>query len=205
MGQELFRVNYTIVSQVNPHVTLFLMAHESKANSFGLKVLEMLDDMASRTVNHQLDRLVKLKAIPAVYGHNFDKFAFQNFTGDITIIPQIPLNLRFKILSHPTDKDMVQYIDIGEKATWSHLQHIQHVLKIEKLIDCTIHSLKQALKGERNGLSVIDENDKNTPPFILRFSKWSAPRFFMYIWQIFCNFFKSNEITKNLKNDEICK
>ena len=43
--QELFRVNYTIVSQVNPHVTPFLMTHESKANSFGLKVLEMLDDM----------------------------------------------------------------------------------------------------------------------------------------------------------------
>jgi len=140
--QELFRVNYTIVSQVNPHVTPFLVTPQARQNSFGLKLLEMLDDMASRTVNHQLDRLVKLKAIPAVYGHNFDKFAVQNFTGDITIVPRIPLSLRFKILSHPTDEDMIQYIDIGEKATWPHLQHIQYVLKIEKLIDSTIKSLK---------------------------------------------------------------
>ena len=43
--QELFRVNYTIVSQVNPHVTPFLVTQQSRANSFGLKVLEMLDDM----------------------------------------------------------------------------------------------------------------------------------------------------------------
>lgn len=43
--QELFRVNYTIVSQVNPHVTPFLITQQSRANSFGLKILEMLDDM----------------------------------------------------------------------------------------------------------------------------------------------------------------
>eukprot|EP01084_Bolivina_argentea_P081265 147169_1 len=145
--QELFRVNYTIVSQVNPHVTPFLITTKSGTQKqFGLKLLEILDDMASRTVNHQLDRLVKLKAIPAVYGHNFDKFALQNFTGDITIVPRIPLNLRFKILSHPTDQDMKQYIDIGEKATWIHLQHIQTVLKIENLIDKTIINLKKKKK-----------------------------------------------------------
>merc|ERR1719242_2972809 len=146
--QELFRVNYTIVSQVNPHVTPFLMTHESKANSFGLKVLEMLDDMASRTVNHQLDRLVKLKAIPAVYGQNFDRFAVQNFTGDCTIVPRIPLTLRFKILSHPTDRDMVEYISIGEKATWPHLEHIKHVLKIESLIDSVLKELLRKKEEE---------------------------------------------------------
>ena len=88
---------------------------------------------------------MKLKAIPPVYGHNLDKFALQNFTGDITIVPRIPLNLRFKVLSHPTDMDMRQYIEIGEKATWTHIQHIQHVMKIEKLIDYTIQSLKKQL------------------------------------------------------------
>ena len=191
--QELFRVNYTIVSQVNPHVTPFLVTPHSRANSFGLKVLEMLDDMgllslsiqhhvlyysdlfyiiyiytASRTVNHQLDRLVKLKAIPAVYGHNFDKFALQNFTGDITIVPRIPLNLRFKILSHPTDKDMVQYIEIGEKATWTHLQHIHYVLKIEKLIDSTIQSLKKELILNKKRIYIDDNNNNHqTPPLLI--------------------------------------
>lgn len=123
-------------------------------------------------MNHQLDRLVKLKAIPAVYGHNFDKFALQNFTGDITIVPRIPLNLRFKILSHPTDEDMRQYIDIGEKATWSHLQHIQHVLKIEKLIDSTIKSLKRQLISNKKRTTIngndMDHNNgyNSTPPLL---------------------------------------
>ena len=124
-------------------------------------------------MNHQLDRLVKLKAIPAVYGHNFDKFALQNFTGDITIVPRIPLNLRFKILSHPTDEDMIQYIDIGEKATWSHLQHIQHVLKIEKLIDLTIKSLKKELITNKKR-AVVNGNEGNnhssTPPLLSTYS-----------------------------------
>ena len=129
-----------------------------------------LINIAGNTVNHQLDRLVKLKAIPAVYGHNFDKFATQNFTGDITIVPRIPLNLRFKILSHPTDEDMIQYIEIGETATWSHLTHIQDVLRIETLIDDTIQKLqkKQTMLNTRKNIILIDDEDNNhddnTPP-----------------------------------------
>jgi len=151
--QELFRVNYCIVSQVNPHVTPFLISAERSrsSNSFGLKVLEMLDDMASKTVNHQLDRLVKLKAIPAVYGHNFDRFAVQNFTGDCTIVPRIPLTLRFKILSHPTDQDMVEYISIGEQAAWPHLEHIKHVLKIENELDSVLRKMQMKVEEHRNG------------------------------------------------------
>jgi len=71
--QEMFRVNYTIVSQLNPHVTPFIMestdhssliTHQHTAvrtrrsdGNFGLNILEMLDDLANQTVNHQLDRL----------------------------------------------------------------------------------------------------------------------------------------------------
>jgi len=69
---------------------------------------------------------------------------------------------------------MRQYIDIGEKATWSHLQHIQHVLKIEKLIDSTIKSLKKELisnkkRSSMNGNGNGNENDNgynSTPPLL---------------------------------------
>ncbi len=105
--------------------------------------------------------MVRLKAIPAVYGHNFDKFARQNFTGNITIVPKVPLSLRFKLLSHPTEEDMVQYIEIGEKASWPHLEHIGHVLLIEKLIDRSIADLKL-----RQSMLAMGGRMTNDPPLI---------------------------------------
>lgn len=107
---------------------------------------------------------MKLKAIPAVYGQNLDRFAVQNFTGDCTIVPRIPLTLRFKILSHPTDGDMREYISIGEKATWPHLEHIKHVLKIETEIDTVLK--KMQLMAEEGS----SDNDRSVDPsaFLVR-------------------------------------
>merc|ERR1712087_663048 len=80
-----------------------------------------------------------------------DRFAVQNFTGDCTIVPRIPLTLRFKILSHPTDGDMVEYISIGEQATWPHLEHIKHVLKIENEIDAVLKRMQMMAEEESTG------------------------------------------------------
>ena len=73
-------------------------------------------------------------------------------------MPRIPLTLRFKILSHPTDGDMVEYISIGEQATWPHLEHIKHVLKIENEIDSVLKRMQMMAEEESM------DNDKSSDP-----------------------------------------
>ena len=164
----MFRVNYFIVSQCNPHILPFLNQNwEDMDNqftyteSFSMKLIDLLDSMGSHTVNHQLNRLVKLKAIPAVYGQHMNNFITQTFTGDITIMPKISMQTRFKVLKHPTKDDMRQYISIGEKACWKHLNHIKDMIRIEKLIDHVIQKLKHDTINKNGSISSnkLDSDD----------------------------------------------
>ena len=59
---------------------------------------------------------------------------------------------------------MREYISIGEKATWPHLEHIKHVLKIETEIDTVLK--KMQLMAEEGS----SDNDRSVDPsaFLVR-------------------------------------
>lgn len=50
-----------------------------------------------------------MKAIPGIYGQNFDKLADQHYTGDITIVPQTDFTSTFKAITMPSKEDMKKY------------------------------------------------------------------------------------------------
>ena len=53
---------------------------------------------------------------------------------------------------------MVEYISIGEQATWPHLEHIKHVLKIENEIDSVLKRMQMMAEEESM------DNDKSSDP-----------------------------------------
>lgn len=138
---ELFNVNHCIVSQVNPHVTLFLptQSHELQ------KASGTLPTMVINEVLHIADVVTTLGLLPAL-SLRFTSILTQHYIGDITILPRTnPIQGMYKLLTNPTPEFMLTSMSKGEKATWERMSLIKNHLQIETTIDTSLYQLRLAL------------------------------------------------------------
>lgn len=141
---ELFNVNHFIVSQVNPHVTLFL-ARESHEldNAKGL-----FSSMLVNEVLHLSDVATTLNLCPAL-SLRLSAILRQRYLGDITILPRSPLlQGLYKLLTNPTPEFMLEASIRGERATWERMSLIKNHLQIELNLDDSLYALRLLLIHE---------------------------------------------------------
>ena len=143
---EMFNVNFFIVSQVNPHVRLFLESEEE------FKGVQPTGNVPSRgkfrtgltMLNEEMIYRAQMMTdwgVPRVLTRGVSVFN-QQYTGDINILPEIePTDYMF-MMANPTPEFMVRSTAIGERATWPKMCRIKNSVAIEKALIRAIHEFR---------------------------------------------------------------
>lgn len=141
-----FNVNFTIVSQVNPHINLFFF---SSRGSVGQPVTHrkgrgwrggFLGTAAEQYIKLDLTKWLKilrqLELLPRFIGQDWSQIWLQQgFGGTITIWPRsIPLDF-VHILTDPTAPRLARMIHEGQQSAFPTIKFVANRLKIERMVE----------------------------------------------------------------------
>lgn len=140
-----FNVNFSIVSQVNPHINLFFF---SSRGAVGQPVTHrrgrgwrggFLGSAAEEYLKLDLSKWLRviraLELLPRPLGQDWSEVWLQKFSGNITIWPRtIPLDF-WRILSDPDPERLARMLHVGQQSTFPKLQFIANRLKLERIIE----------------------------------------------------------------------
>lgn len=132
--KENFNVQHGIVCQLNPHVYPFVK-NESKLKKAFLFIKNLIPFKDKLEKVHCFLKK-KFKIFQVV-----DSLVTQDYTGDTTIVPEMPLNYILQPLSSIKQNRMTDYLIRGEKATWKHVESIEARMFIEKKITKAVSEL----------------------------------------------------------------
>lgn len=139
-----FNVNFTIVSQVNPHVNLFFFSsrgtvgrpvtHRKGRGWRGGFLGTAIEQYIKLDLNKWLRVLRHLELLPRPLGQDWSEIWLQKFSGTITIWPKsIPSDF-YHILSDPTPERLARMIHVGQQSAFPKIQFIKNRLNIEMAI-----------------------------------------------------------------------
>ncbi|KAI1180301.1 lipase [Nemania sp. FL0916] len=163
-----FNVNFTIVSQVNPHISLFFF---SSRGTVGSPVTHRrgrgwrggyLGSAAEQFIKLDLTKWLKvlrhLELLPRPLGQDWSQLWLQQFSGTITIWPHARPSDIWKILSDPDPDRLAHMLHEGQQSAFPKLKFIANRLKIERLIE---QGRCESRPGIRRGSidSIISEED----------------------------------------------
>lgn len=139
-----FNVNFSIVSQVNPHINLFFF---SSRGTVGRPVTHrrgrgwrggFLGSAAETSLKLDLQKYLKilrhLELLPRPLGQDWSEIWLQRFSGTITIWPKSIISDFFEILSDPSPRRLARMLRTGELSAWPKLVFLGNRMKIERMI-----------------------------------------------------------------------
>ena len=155
---HLYDVNYSIVSQTNPHVVPFLdnptTNIKNKLLKFPMSILKSEAKFHGKAIFDYLRKNTNSQVIRQVSGQAYSMMS-QNYYGDVTVSPKYKLGHYFKLLSNP-DPEMIRELMLeGERATWPKLAMIKTHAKISKNLEDNITRLKSNVRARRGGLKLV--------------------------------------------------
>lgn len=141
-----FNVNFTIVSQVNPHINLFFF---SSRGSVGQPVTHrkgrgwrggFVGTAAEQYIKLDLTKWLKilrqLELLPRLLGQDWSQIWLQQgFGGTITIWPRSILLDFVHILTDPTPARLARMIHEGQQSAFPTVKFVANRLKIERLVE----------------------------------------------------------------------
>jgi predicted acylesterase/phospholipase RssA len=163
-----FNVNFSIVSQVNPHINLFFF---SSRGSVGQPVTHRrgrgwrggflgsaTEQYLKLDLNKWLRVLRHLELLPRPLGQDWSEIWLQKFSGTITVWPRTSLSDFGRILSDPDPKQLSQMLHIGQQSAFSILKFLGNRMKIERMIE---RGRRETRVGVRRGSieSILSEDD----------------------------------------------
>ena len=131
---EMFNVNFFVVSQVNPHVRLFLLQEEvflghqaayQPAHSYIQGALQMVRDQIIHGAQYAMDM-----SIPTLF-HRWVSLVNQQYTGNLNIMPEISLGDIGSLMANPTTEFMLKAVTVGERAVWPKMSRLKNSVQIE--------------------------------------------------------------------------
>ena len=139
-----FNVNFSIVSQVNPHINLFFF---SPRGSPGKPVTHrkgrgwrggFLGSSIETSVKLDLQKYLKilrhLELLPRPLGQDWSEIWLQRFSGTVTVWPKSVSSDYWNILSDPDPKRLARMIKVGERSVWPRIRFIENRLKVERIV-----------------------------------------------------------------------
>ncbi|ORX88755.1 patatin-domain-containing protein [Basidiobolus meristosporus CBS 931.73] len=149
---HFFNVRYAVVSQVNPHITLFFYnnkgsvgrptSHRSGKGWRGGFVASTLEQYIKLDLKKWLRVLRDLELMPNVMNQDWSFIWLQKFEGNVTILPKSTFMDYLYILRDPDHQRMVNYISQGQRNTWPKLHMIENRMRIERIIEQTRDRIK---------------------------------------------------------------
>jgi predicted acylesterase/phospholipase RssA len=139
-----FNVNFSIVSQVNPHVSLWFFSsrgtvgrpvtHRRGRGWRGGFLGSAIEQFIKLDLNKWLKVARHLELLPRPMGQDWSQVFLQRFSGTITIWPKTRTMDFYYILSDPTMTRLAGMIRSGQLAAWPKLKMLSNRLAIEKVI-----------------------------------------------------------------------
>ncbi|KAJ5157053.1 Patatin-like phospholipase domain-containing protein [Penicillium canariense] len=139
-----FNVNFTIVSQVNPHINLFFFSsrgtvgrpvtHRKGRGWRGGFLGTAIEQYIKLDLNKWLRVLRHLELLPRPLGQDWSEIWLQKFSGTVTIWPKSVPSDFYHILSDPTPERLARMIHVGQQSTFPKIQFIKNRLNIERAI-----------------------------------------------------------------------
>ena len=133
---RLYGVNHYIVSQTNPHVIPFVT--DSKRSNDPLSILR---SAASRTTREWLNAGAAIMHKPLSRRPKINQWTTmmlsilnQDYVGDINILPPFRMRNLTKLLAHLPEKEIMELIQMGERATWPKIEMIRIQTKISRTL-----------------------------------------------------------------------
>ncbi|KAK0621362.1 ADP-ribosylation factor family-domain-containing protein [Bombardia bombarda] len=163
-----FNVNFTIVSQVNPHINLFFF---SSRGSVGQPVTHRrgrgwrggyLGSATEQYIKLDLTKwlrvLRQLELLPRPLGQDWSQLWLQTFGGTVTIWPKSILSDFLYILSDPDAPRLARMIHEGQQSAFPKLKFISNRLKVERLVE---QGRRESRPAKRRGSieSLLSEDD----------------------------------------------
>lgn len=140
-----FNVNFTIVSQVNPHINLFFFSsrgtvghpvtHRKGRGWRGGYLMSAFEHYLKLDMNKWLKFIRHAELLPRPLGQDWSQLWLQEFGGTITIWPKsIPSDFWY-ILSDPDALRLARMIHEGKQSVFPKLKFIGNRLKVERLVE----------------------------------------------------------------------
>lgn len=148
---EMFHVNFTICSQVNPHVIPFMPNEEQPG------VAEAGRMFILGELKYRIQQLYQYGLVPK-FLNLFETIVSQDYSGDITILPAGPLTLDVlsKLLKNPSWEYIQQCIKLAERRTWPKISVIKSRCKIEMAIDQCIEIVQRNILKKMSSYRIGD-------------------------------------------------
>jgi len=150
-----FNVKFSVVSQVNPHISLFFFAPKG---SVGRPVSRKKTGLRGGFIGAGLENFIKLEnkkwlkliksldLLPHLMDQDWSNVWLQRFSGTVTLWPKIKLKDFYYILSDPTEERLGEMIRNGELSTYPKLHFIKHRLNIERAIEKGLKKYKKEVR-----------------------------------------------------------
>ncbi|KAK3692070.1 hypothetical protein B0T22DRAFT_446337 [Podospora appendiculata] len=140
-----FNVNFTIVSQVNPHINLFFFSSRGSVGSpvthrkgrgwRGGYLGSATEQYIKLDLNKWLRVLRQLELLPRPLGQDWSQLWLQTFGGTVTIWPKsIPTDF-LRILSDPDAATLARMIHEGQQSAFPKLRFVANRLKVERAVE----------------------------------------------------------------------
>jgi predicted acylesterase/phospholipase RssA len=165
-----FNVNYSIVSQVNPHINTFFFSsrgsvgrpvtHRRGRGWRGGFVGSALEMYLKQDLTKWLKFLRHLELLPRPLGQDWSQLWLQRFSGTVTIWPRSILSDFYYILTDPDVNRLARMLHVGQQAAWPKLKFISNRMAIEKVIQEAREATRPAEQPLPTPLPVSTENDR---------------------------------------------
>ncbi|WP_235937689.1 DUF3336 domain-containing protein [Marinobacter caseinilyticus] len=159
---HLYDVNFTIVSQANPHVVPFLnrRGEDEKVGLAGLPfhLLKSEVQFHGRGLFDYLRKRVRPELLRQAAGQMYSIMA-QRYSGDVTIAPHYELGHYRRMLSNPDPEFVRQLILEGERATWPKISMIRAHGKISKTLERCVARLRARRRQNHGDLRLVSSSE----------------------------------------------
>jgi len=166
-----FNVNFSIVSQVNPHVSLWFFSsrgtvgrpvtHRRGRGWRGGFLGSAIEQFIKLDLNKWLKVLRHLELLPRPLGHDLSEVFLQRFSGTITIWPKTRTEDFWNILSDPSMNRLAGMIRGGQLGAWPKLKFVSNRLAVEKVIEAAREATRPAEQPLPTPLPAAQERLRN--------------------------------------------
>ncbi|RKF57246.1 Patatin-like phospholipase domain-containing protein [Erysiphe neolycopersici] len=139
-----FNVNFSIVSQVNPHINLFFFSsrgtvgqpvtHRKGRGWRGGFLGSAIEQYLKLDLNKWLRVVRALELLPRPLGQDWSQIWLQEFSGTVTIWPRTITSDFWHILSDPSPKELARMLHVGQQSAFPKLKFIANRLRVERMI-----------------------------------------------------------------------
>ncbi|MGF2734952.1 DUF3336 domain-containing protein [Marinobacter sp. DUT-1] len=160
---HLYDVNFTIVSQTNPHVVPFLSGRgeDEKLSLARLPAHLFKSEIQfhGQGVFDYLRKRMRPELLRQLSGQLYTIMA-QRYSGDVTIAPSYSVRDFSRMLANPDPAYVREMILAGERATWPKISMIRSHARISKTLERCVRRLKQQNRRTAE-LRLISNSDSN--------------------------------------------